>query len=345
MKIAVFYPDAPRTGWSAAHGIEHTLRRMGHSVVAGRIPVDVMNPAPHVFEAIKETLPILETLKEQDLILLSGLEHIAPWLDSVYGAYEWKAINVPKAAWYHESFFREDYTIDFEAIQGWTDQHFFPAVQDAEFFDQDSFAKDRSHWLPMGVDTQIFCPVPGQGSRPTQWTIPEKRWPIAFIGWIYDKRARFLKALSRHDHPKIRLGGVSISDLGGYQQEESVRRLADNYRRIGVFFNLPALSQLLVSKVYEVMACGTFCLTPQLSVDRGIQRNMEIFQDGRHLVYYRSSNLPYVAQLLREWSSEEKAEERERIAAAGCKEVHENHSLEKRLEVVLAKCGVKAMVQ
>jgi glycosyltransferase involved in cell wall biosynthesis len=347
MKIAVFYPDAPRTAWSATHGIESTLRRMGHQVVPGRVPVDVANPAPHVFEAIKATFPSLETLRGTDAVILSGPEHIVPWLDPIYGLYEWKTIAAPKLAWYHESFFREDYTIDFDTLQAWSDEHFFPAIQDAEFHDQESFAKDRSHWLPLGVDTKIFRAIPWfEGDLViTKYGTVRKTWDIGFIGWMYEKRARFLKALSQHNHPRVRIGGCSVTDLGGFQAEDTARRLADNYRRVGVFFNLPALSQLLVSKVYEVMSCGTFLLTPMLSADRGISKNMDPFESGRHLVYYRSSNVPFVAQLLREWSSEEKAEEREKIAATGSAEVHKNHSLEKRLEVLLAKCGVKELVQ
>jgi Glycosyl transferases group 1 len=346
LKIAVFFPDAPRTGWSSAWGIPRTLKRMGHEVISGGIPVDIGNPNAQQLQKLQ---PTLEQLKQQDLILVSGTEHIAPWLDALYQRYEWKQLPAVKANWYHESFFREDFTIDFETVSQFADEHFFPGVQDAEHFDQESFAKDRAHWLPFGVDTQVFRKLDVQTSYDDDIEIGKygeikKRWPVAFIGWIYEKRGRFLKALSQHDIPPIRAGSVDIRDLGGYQAEESTRRMADNIRHVGVFFNMPALSQLLVSKVYEVMACGTFLLTPLLSQDRGISNNTKLFESGRHLVYYRSSNLPYVAQLLREWSSAGKEEEREKIAATGCQEVHANHSLEKRLEVILEKCGVREPV-
>jgi hypothetical protein len=352
MKIAVFYPASRHAAWSAGEAIPGTLRRMGHEVVAGAMPVELTSPNPQQFENIKADLPSLEMLQRQDVVLVSGLEHVAPWLEAVYGAYEWKQLKARRAAWYHESFFREDFTIDFEALGSWVDEHFFPGIQDAEFFDQESFALGRSHWLPLGVDTTIFRQERGltiqkldESLREITFAKTSKKWPIAFIGMMYEKRGRFLQALSRHDFPRVRIGTVGIEDLAGWDAEGSARRLADNYRRVGVFFNLPALSQLLVSKIYEVMACGTFCLTPMLSADRGINKNMEPFESGRHLVFYRSSNLPFVAQLLREWSSPEKEAEREKIAAEGCREVHERHSLEKRLEVILAKCGVKEVVQ
>jgi len=350
MRIAVLYPKSQYAAWSMSNGLVTTLRRMGHEVVPGEMPGAGAEMPQRVFEGIKAQLPALDTLKKCDAILVSGPEHIAPWLDAVYTKYEWKNIGVPKAAWWHETMHRADYTLDWDSVSMWADENFVPAYQDAEWLDQEMFGKGHVHWLPFGVDTEMFRPC-RLGDREDNVIDKhgrlnyEKTWPIAFVGLVYEKRGRFLQALSQHDHPPIRIGNVSINDLSGYCSEESVRRLVENYRRVKVFFNLPAMSALLVTKIYEVMACGTFLLTPQLSADRGISKNQEAFESGRHLVYYRSSNLPYVAQLLREWPSDEKAEERERIAAEGCREVHEKHSLEKRLTVILEKIGVRETVQ
>lgn len=330
-------------------GIVSTLRRMGHEVVPGELPAVGGDVSPQVFEGIKAQLPTVETIKRCDAVLVSGPEHIAPWLDAVYGKYEWKNLGIPKAAWWHETMQREDYSLDWDNVSMWADENFVPAYQDADWLSQPMFGGEHVHWLPFGVDTKVFndrlADMYGWDLSAATASHTEKRWPIAFVGLIYDKRGRFLQALSQHHHPPIRCGQVSINDLSGFCAEESARRLADNYRRVKVFFNLPAMSRLLVSKVYEVMACGTFLLTPQLPADHSIDKNQEVFESGRHLVYYRSSNLPYVAQLLRDWSSDEKAEEREKIAATGCREVHEKHSLEKRLEVILSKIGVKEVVQ
>jgi hypothetical protein len=357
-----------------SNGIVNTLRRMGHQVLPGELPATGGNIPPQVFESIKESLPTIEALKGCDAVLVSGPEHIAPWLDAVYGKYEWKQLGVPKASWWHETLQREDYSLDWDNVSFWADENFVPAAQDADWLDQEMFGKGHVHWLPFGVDTGVFHPqecsyctpeaieIAGhfrgmsldEMRNPTKhckvcsgsgFVVTQKKWPIAFVGLVYEKRARFLQALGRHHHPPIRVGNVSVQDLSGYCAEESVHRMVDNYRRVGVFFNLPAMSSLLVTKVYEVMACGTFLLTPELSADRGISKNMELFESDRHLVYYRSSNLPYVAQLLRDWSSEEKVEEREKIAMAGWREVHGKHSLDKRLAVILEKIGVKETVQ
>lgn len=344
MRLAVLYPRSQFAAWSMSGGIVATLRRMGHEVVPGELPGIGGEVSPQVFESIKAQLPPVETLKKCDAVLVSGPEHIAPWLDAVYGKYEWKNLGIPKAAWWHETMQRDDYSLDWDNVSMWADENFVPAYQDADWLSQPMFGGEHVHWLPFGVDTKIFKPFTSLTPTDDQGRT-EKAWPIAFVGLIYDKRGRFLQALSRHNHPPIRCGQVSINDLSGFCAEESARRLADNYRRVKVFFNLPAMSRLLVSKVYEVMACGTFLLSPQLPADHGIDKNREAFESGRHLVYYRSSNLPYVAQLLRDWSSDEKAVEREKIAATGCQEVHEKHSLQSRLETILSKIGVKEVVQ
>lgn len=202
MKIAVLYPASRHAAWSAGEALAPTLRRMGHSVIAGGFPVELVNPNQMQFDKVKAGLPSLEELKQQELIIATGVEHTAPWIEAVYGIYEWKQLKARRCSWYHESFFREDYTIDFEALSALADEHFFPGVQDAEFFDQESFAQGRSHWLPLGVDTRVFSndrEITKVDVLSRVMTIGriEKRWPIALVGLLYEKRVKFLEALSR----------------------------------------------------------------------------------------------------------------------------------------------------
>lgn len=348
MKIGFLFPDSQFASWGQTHGVVSTLQAMGHEVVTGAMPNAMGEIPPHVFEQIKSRLPSLETLKGCDAILISGPEHLAPWFDAVYGKYDWKGIDVPKAAWWHESMHREDYTLDWDNVGFWANENFVPAYQDADWLSQECFGGQHVHWLPFGVDTKVFH---DRSADVHGWDLPtnvashtEKKYPVAFIGLMYEKRQNFLKALQQHNIPRIRIGNVVVRDLDGADPVENVERLASNYRRVGVFFNLPALSRLLVSKVYEAMACGTFLYTPMLGSDKGISENMKPFHDREHLVYYRGANLVDVARGLREWSSEDKTAEREKIAAAGCREVHEKHSLKLRLETILSKIGVRETV-
>jgi hypothetical protein len=347
MKIAVFHSNDPSSGWNMGMGIIKTLRRMGHSVLEGPLPTAREASKPMI-EMVKAGAPKLDALKSCDAIIVSGPEHISPWLDLVYGKYDWKHVAVPKACWLHESCNREDYNIDFDVLKWCGDEWFFPAIQDAEFHDQEMFCAGRSHWLPFGVDTEMFqASYLGTDMYGHPWPLSDikKNFDIAFLGLMYPKRQLFLRSLSNHNHPPIRCGMCSVSDLHGYHLEESIRLLVSNTRQIKVFLNMPALSRLLVSKIYEVMSCGTFLLTPLLAEDRGADKNMVPFESGKHLVYYSPSNVGYVAQLLRDWVSPEKDAERARIAEAGCKEVHAKHSLILRLTELMENIGVKQAVQ
>jgi hypothetical protein len=317
---------------------------MGHKVDAIPLPTNQQATDAQIAD-VRARYPGLAYLKERiDAIIISGPEHVGPWIDQVYGRDEWKMLNVPKAAWLHESCVRDDYQIDFNHLAWMADEWFFPAIQDAEFHDQDMFCKGRSHYLPLGVDTEVFKSSVA-GVRFTDASFERNtlrnHFDVAFIGLMYPKRVAFIKALQQHKIPPIHNGRVvGQVDLFGYDYEGAARLLASNYRVIKVFFNMPALSRLLVSKVFEVMACGTFLMTPQIPPEAGAAKNMLPFESGRDLIYYRSSNLPFVAQLLNEWSSPDKDAERQRIAKAGCKLVHEKHSLNVRMQEMLIKSKV-----
>ena len=94
---------------------------------------------------------------------------------------------------------------------------------------------------------------------------------------------------------------------------ESFELLAENYRRLKIFFCLPPMSRLVVGKVFDVMACGTFIMYPKLPGDA--RRNNEIFEDGKHIVYYDLGRMPENAKQIRYYLEHE--DEREKIAAEG----------------------------
>jgi len=343
LRIATVYPAGIMSAWSVADGIPRTLRRMGYEVLdlpRGRWG----QPAARVAD-----------LNECDLIIVSGAEHVLAkdrfgFWDEVSREDWLTKVKAPKAAWYHESFTREDENTDFTALRPLLDFHFFPAVQDAETYCQPHFGvPDRCHYLPFGADTEIFkpnlCPQCRNGPPASDCitclgvgTLPSgKDVDIGFIGSLYGPRLTYLDRLRPHlKGVSLLCGNVAVQDIEGPSPEETALRLAGNYRRIKVFLNLPSLSQLLVTKAVEVMACGTFLLQPALGAAAG--KNMELFAHTRHLVYYRHTNLGFLAQILREFM--ERDLDREVIAAAGCKEVREKHSLRLRLEELLRKVGI-----
>src|SRR4051812_42405367 len=168
MKIAAFYSDSPFAGWVQAEGFADVLRRMGHEVV----PI----PVPPVSQVSREQAEkINKPIDDCELVLVSGPEHLRKWIRTFYK--NWDSLKMPKVGWYHESFVREDYSLDYKTFEGMFDFHFFPDKADAE--------KYKGEWLPLGVDTKLFrLPhfMPG-------WAKPHPRdIEVAFIGLMYPKR-------------------------------------------------------------------------------------------------------------------------------------------------------------
>ena len=214
-------------------------------------------------------------------------------------------------------------------------------------------SKGRVDWLPYGADLEIFHPrqcqkCSGQGFG--RWKelcvschgsgIEEtgRDIPIGFIGLLYAKRKSFIDHLaSIYSAPiPILSGNVVVQDIDGIHPLDSVRRLAMNYQRIMIFVNLPSLSQLLVTKVVETMACGCCLLTPALA--GAAAANMKPFEHGKHLLYYKEDAKQLnttLGNLLRE------PEICQDIGRTGEKEVREKHSLRLRLEELLRVVGAR----
>jgi hypothetical protein len=188
------------------------------------------------------SLPIAATEKtfpvplDVDGVIVSGPEHIGKHV---------VAKDVPVIAWLHETVEREDYgKLDVDAIKRTADIVFCPAIQDEKY---------GFKYLPFGVDTEIFKPAP-----------TDKTIDAGFIGLLYPKRQAFLAELKKHGVNLI-TGNVQVLELGGVNPRKTAELYAENIRKIKVFVNLPTLSQLAVTKVLEVLACGTHLLTPTVS--------------------------------------------------------------------------------
>lgn len=289
--IVVFHNTAAvGSAWCCAEGIVSELRAMGYRVADGGNPHASQLPAA--------------TLREADLIILGAPEWFARPLQLRYGAV-WSGLRARKAAWYAESFHRDDRDFDFNTVRGLADHHYFPAIQDAEEF--------GGQWLPFGVDTAMFRPK----------SVPVVH-DAAFLGTIYPKRAEYL---ARIPYKLERIQSVSSPDV-----RRSFALLADAYGSTRIFVNLPALSRLLVTKVTEVMACGTFLLTPRLD-HPSAHRNMAPFEDRKHLVYYDPHAPAEIARLIEYYLAH--PAERDAIAAAGRAEILKNHAMRLPLQKIL----------
>lgn len=309
MKLACFYPGSLYCAWSVSIGLVDTLERMGHQVVA--VPIagmenSIRREGRAAAQLNQSAYPTSGDLCGYDGILLSGPEHMQPELAALYP--DWNEIDVPKVSWLHETVEREDYgRLPIELIKGLAQATFTPAFQDQKF---------GMEWLPFGVDTEVFRP---------DWNV-RKEFDAAFIGLMYPKRAQFMEALRPH------LGGVEIlhcniqvADLGGVRMRDSAALYADNLRRIKVFVNLPTLCQHTVTKVYEVLACGTFLITPAIAEYRNF--------DNLQAHFYLPGRPDQLAESIRFCLEHE--DERNEAARACCEQVHRLHRLELRCEVLV----------
>ncbi len=246
----------------------------------------------------------IEVLKTADLIILSALEWYEPLIKQVYGS-RWLELRAPKVAWYAESFHRDDRDFHYSRTAILADLHYFPALQDAIEF--------GGRWLPFGVDLNVFRP------RPTA-----KQFDTAFVGQVYEKRRQYVEA-----------AGLSITHVTAANDpapKRSAELLSEAYSAISIFLNLPAYSRLLVTKVTEVMACKTMLITPVIDHPTAL-RNMDIFANGRHLVYYRQERPDELRDIVNYYVAH--PDERDEIAEEGWRETVKNHGLASKIHTIL----------
>jgi hypothetical protein len=257
VKLAVFFPASLFSAWACSYGLVDCLRRMGHEVTG--CPVDPALKHLNVSLHGAKLAPI-------DGFVISGPEHIGAQVIAAYPGW-FKDSRRPSVAWLHETVEREDYgKLDVEVIKRSADVVFCPAIQDEKY---------GFRYLPFGVDTNIFSPhrcgyITGVDSDQHACDCDtRKSIDAAFIGLLYPKRQAFLAEL-RKQGVQLVTGNVQVLELGGVNPRKTAELYAENIRKIKVFVNLPTLSQLAVTKIYEVLACGTPILTPEVDNMRNL---------------------------------------------------------------------------
>jgi hypothetical protein len=293
VKLAVFFPASLFSAWCCSYGLVNILKRMGHEVTSR--PIDPASTRVHP-EVFSDTA---------DAVIISGPEHIGKLLAGT---------NLPTVAWMHETVEREDYgKLDVDAIKRSADIVFCPGIQDEKY---------GFRYLPFGVDTKIFHP---------QAASIYKTIDAGFIGLLYPKRQAFLKEL-RAQGVNLLTGNVQVLELGGINPLKTAELYAENLRKIKVFVNLPTLSQLAVTKLYEALATGTPVLTPKIECMENLKEVPVTVYDGA----------AHCAELIK---SKTKSREFTGHGAELAAIVHNHHRLELRCQTMieaLKEIGAKA---
>lgn len=317
MRIAAFYSDNPFAGWVQTEGFVDVLKRMGHEVVG--IPV----PCRGRPISKADTERINKPIDDCELVIVSGPEWLTKWIRTFYK--DWDKLKVPKVGWYHESFVRDDFKLDYAEYENMFDFHFFPDPKDAE--------KYKGTFLPLGVDTEIFYPR-------EETLLGDKNprvIPAAFIGLMYPKRANFFAKVKEHLgdievqarfatrnengwwHPAI-----AVYDFGGLNVRLSMTLLARVYSSIKVFVTFPSMSNVLVAKVLESLACGCRLVAPRQPVNL----------DGHYFPY----------ETPKECADQIRAALEETEDKCAFKYIVGNHRMQLRFEQIFAKVGICASV-
>lgn len=306
MKIAAFYSDSPFAGWVQCEGFVDVLKRMGHEVVAIPVP-----PTNQVTQAMADK--VNKPIDDCDMVIVSGPEWLRKWIQAFYP--NWDKLKCPKVGWYHESFVREDFTLDYKNFEGMFDFHFFPDRADAD--------KYKGEFLPLGVDTDVFSPR--RDARDIE---------VGFIGLMYPKRAQFVQELTPHlGDIKIKymtacqserglIPAIGVWDADGLNIRRSMELLAETYRRIKVFVTFPSLSNVLVAKVLEAMACGCTLVAPK--------QNVEVENYSPYVGAYACAEA--IRQALHPMNISEPS-----LISSG---IYQHHRMELRFEQIFAKAGV-----
>lgn len=331
MKLALFFPENYLAGTYATGGMVRCLTKMGHEVLPVSFPGNCYIKNQRKIEEVK-FVPSIEELNSCDAILLCYFEHIVGWIETCYNLQEWKEkLHVPVIARFDESFDRHDLGLpaSWSRMKQWAQFYSFPAAQDAE-----EYGGDFLSWCPFGADIELF--------HPSGWLQPDydraeqygKKIDVGFIGSLYEKRVHYLNQLLPHlaelNIPFYH-GPVQVNDLFGRRFDLESILLAENYGAMKIFFCPPPMSNLIVCKVMEVMACGTLVMYPRLTGDAA--KNSMLFEHGKDIVYYNPNDFVGTAKTIEKLLVDDNL--RETIATNGMQKVRENYTIEKMFEYIL----------
>ena len=157
-------------------------------------------------------------------------------------------------------------------------------------------------WLPHAVEPLAYPKI----------DLLTKKYDVCFVGHVNSENR--VDALDRlfKEFPNFYYGQRLFEDA------------ARKYAESKIAFNI-SMTDDINMRTFEIMATGSFCMT------NWIPTIEELFEDGKHLVLYRS--LDEMVDKAKYYLDHD--EEREKIALAGYEETMKNHTIQKRVDVIL----------
>jgi len=205
------------------------------------------------------------------------------------------------------------------------------AIKIAPYIDLHCFSNNRdvqtirsmghaAEFLNIGFSTDVFCPE-GEKRAGT----PE----VVFLGNNYDnrfprsqQRQRIVRDLRQKYEERFAVYGTGWGLNDPWLDEEQATAA---YRMCKVALNINHYDQVdrfTSDRLFRLMGSGAFCISNYYP---GIEEDFEI---GKHLVVYREEK--EIPMLIDQYLADDEA--RTRIAEAGCKHVHANHTWDNRME-------------
>lgn len=163
-----------------------------------------------------------------------------------------------------------------------------------------------------GVQNPIFLPHAVEPLAYPKFEFASKKYDVCFIGHI--NSGNRVDALDRlfKEVPNF------------YYGQKLFEKAAEIYGQSKIVFNI-SMTDDINMRTFEGMATGSFLMT------NWIPTIEELFEDGKHLVLYRS--LDELADKAKYYLAHD--EEREKIAQAGYAEVMKNHTFKNRVDRML----------
>lgn len=157
-------------------------------------------------------------------------------------------------------------------------------------------------WLPHAVEPQAY----------PKFDLLTKKYDLCFVGHVSSTNREEALDKMFSNFPNF------------YYGQQLFEQAARKYAESKIVFNI-AMKEDVNMRCFETLATGSFLLTDWVpSID-------ELFEDGKHLVLYRS--LDEAVEKAKYYLAHD--EEREKIAQAGYEHVMKNHTIQHRVDVIL----------